>query len=53
MCRYEDGRGHPIAFAQRTFGELAELHGDKGVWRLLDQRGDEVAEVPIAGADPA
>ena len=53
VCRYDDGRGHPIAFAHSTFGALADLHGDKGVWRLLDQRADEVAEVPIAGADPA
>jgi MoxR-like ATPase/CTP:molybdopterin cytidylyltransferase MocA len=52
VCRYEDGRGHPIAFAHDTFGELAELHGDKGVWRLLDERGDEVTEVPIAGTIP-
>ena len=38
VCRYDDGRGHPIAFARAMFGELANLHGDKGVWRLLDQR---------------
>lgn len=50
VCRYEDGRGHPIAFSRRVFGELASLHGDKGVWRMLD-RGDPV-EVPIAGAIP-
>jgi molybdenum cofactor cytidylyltransferase len=50
VCRYEDGRGHPIAFARETFGELAALHGDKGVWRMLD-RGP-VAEVPVAGAVP-
>ena len=31
---------------------LADLHGDKGVWRLLDQRADEVAEVPVAGPIP-
>jgi molybdenum cofactor cytidylyltransferase len=52
VCRYDDGRGHPIAFARRTFDELADLHGDKGVWRLLDGYGDEVAEVPIAGPIP-
>ena len=52
ICRYDDGRGHPIAFAGRTFAELADLHGDKGVWRLLDRYGDDVAEVPIAGAIP-
>ena len=34
------------------FGALADLHGDKGVWRLLDQRADDVGEVPIAGPIP-
>lgn len=52
VCRYEDGKGHPIAFARSVFGALADLHGDKGVWRLLDQRADEVAEVPMAGPIP-
>jgi molybdenum cofactor cytidylyltransferase len=52
VCRYDDGRGHPIAFAQRTFGALADLHGDKGVWRLLDQRANEVVEVTVDGAIP-
>ena len=52
VCRYDDGRGHPIAFARSVFGELADLHGDKGVWRLLDQRADDVAEVPVAGPIP-
>ena len=52
VCRYDDGRGHPIAFARNTFGALADLHGDKGVWRLLDQRAAEVAEVRIEGAIP-
>jgi molybdenum cofactor cytidylyltransferase len=52
VCRYADGRGHPIAVAREAFGELAALHGDKGVWRLLARRGDEVAEVPVAGRIP-
>jgi molybdenum cofactor cytidylyltransferase len=52
VCRYEDGRGHPIAFARSVFGELAELHGDKGVWRLLDRRSSDVAEVDIEGPVP-
>ena len=30
ICRYDDGRGHPIAFARDTFADLADLHGDKG-----------------------
>ena len=52
ICRYDDGRGHPIAFARNTFGELAALHGDKGVWRLLDERASEVEEVAVAGPVP-
>jgi molybdenum cofactor cytidylyltransferase len=52
VCRYDDGRGHPIAFARSVFGDLAALHGDKGVWRLLDRRADDVAEVPVAGPIP-
>jgi molybdenum cofactor cytidylyltransferase len=50
VCRYDDGRGHPIAFARRAFVDLADLHGDKGVWRLLD-RG-EPAEVHVPGPIP-
>jgi molybdenum cofactor cytidylyltransferase len=52
VCRYDDGRGHPFAFSRSTFGELADLHGDKGVWKLLDRRADEVVEVPVAGPIP-
>ena len=35
-----------------VFGDLAELHGDKGVWKLLDRRAGEVVDVPIAGRVP-
>ena len=50
VCRYDDGRGHPFAFARPVFGELAALHGDKAVWKLLDARG--ATEVRVAGAVP-
>ncbi len=49
-CRYESGRGHPLAFARSTFGDLATLHGDKGVWRLMDR--SDVVEVVVPGAVP-
>ena len=52
LCRYDDGPGHPLAFARGAFPELAALHGDKGVWRLLEHRRAEVAEVPVAGPLP-
>ena len=34
------------------FGELAALHGDKGVWKLLARRAGEVVDVPVAGRIP-
>ncbi len=52
LCRYDDGRGHPIAFARSVFEALAGLHGDKGVWRLLDQRAPDVKEIPVPGRIP-
>jgi molybdenum cofactor cytidylyltransferase len=51
-CRYEDGRGHPLAFGRGVFADLGALHGDRGVWKLLDRRADEVVDVPVAGPVP-
>jgi molybdenum cofactor cytidylyltransferase len=52
LCGYDDGRGHPFAFARSMFGALAALHGDKGVWKLQDRLDDAVAEVRIPGPIP-
>jgi len=51
-CAYDDGRGHPLAFARSTFGELEALHGDKGVWKLLERRSAEVVDVRVGGLIP-
>jgi molybdenum cofactor cytidylyltransferase len=51
-CAYSDGRGHPLAFARSMFGELAGLHGDKGVWKLMDRHAAEVVDVAIESAIP-
>jgi molybdenum cofactor cytidylyltransferase len=51
-CAYEDGRGHPFAFSRAVFGDLATLHGDKGVWKLMDRAGEAVVDVPVSGAIP-
>jgi molybdenum cofactor cytidylyltransferase len=51
-CDYDDGRGHPLAFGRSMFEDLASLHGDKGVWKLLDRAADEVVDVPVDGAIP-
>jgi molybdenum cofactor cytidylyltransferase len=52
LCRYDDAPGHPLAFARSVFEELAGLHGDKGVWSLLERRRAEVVEVAIPGPLP-
>lgn len=52
VCRYDDGRGHPLAFGRSVFGELRELHGDKAVWKLLDRRAADVVEVRVTGPIP-
>jgi molybdenum cofactor cytidylyltransferase len=51
-CVYEDGRGHPFAFSRAVFGDLATLHGDKGVWKLMDRAGEAVVDVPVRGPIP-
>ena len=51
-CAYEDGRGHPLAFARRLFPELETLHGDKAVWKLLDSHAEEAVDVPVDGPIP-
>ncbi|MGO4804829.1 NTP transferase domain-containing protein [Arthrobacter sp. 2MCAF15] len=52
VCRYDDGVGHPLAFARRLLPDLAALHGDKAVWKLLEQRTDDVVEVRTSGPVP-
>lgn len=51
-CAYADGRGHPLAFGRGVFAELAELHGDRGVWKLLDRHAGAVVDVPVPGPVP-
>jgi molybdenum cofactor cytidylyltransferase len=52
VCRYDDGVGHPLEFARRLLPDLAALHGDKAVWKLLEQRADDVVEVRTPGPAP-
>jgi len=51
-CAYDDGRGHPLAFSREVFSDLAALHGDRGVWKLLDRRAADVVDVRIGGPVP-
>lgn len=52
VCRYSDGVGHPFWFGRAVFAELANLHGDKAVWKLIESGSYDVTEVPIDGPVP-
>ena len=52
VCRYDDGIGHPFAFGREVLPDLARLHGDKAVWKLLEQRAADVIEVRVPGTIP-
>ena len=52
VCRYQDGPGHPFAFSAEVFADLAELQGDKAVWKLLESGLYPVTEVSRPGPIP-
>jgi molybdenum cofactor cytidylyltransferase len=52
VTRYENGIGHPFALSRATFPALAALHGDRGVWKLIDRLGSAVARVRVEGQVP-
>jgi molybdenum cofactor cytidylyltransferase len=52
VCRYADGIGHPFWFSRGVFGELLQLHGDKGVWKLLEPGRHPVHELAVDGPVP-
>jgi molybdenum cofactor cytidylyltransferase len=52
VARYDDGIGHPFWLSRSTFGELARLHGDKGVWGLIESGRFAVHELPVEGPIP-
>lgn len=52
VTAYEDGIGHPFWLGRGLFGDLAVLHGDKGVWKLVDRAGEGLAVHRAAGPVP-
>jgi molybdenum cofactor cytidylyltransferase len=52
VCRYTDGVGHPFWFSRNVFGELSQLHGDKGVWKLVQSGRHPVRELAVDGRVP-
>lgn len=52
VCRYSDGIGHPFWFSRGVFEELSQLHGDKGVWKLIQAGRHPVRELVVSGPVP-
>jgi molybdenum cofactor cytidylyltransferase len=52
VSRYDDGRGHPFWFGRELFEELRGLHGDKGVWKLIESGRHPVMDVDAVGNVP-
>ena len=49
---YADGTGHPFWLSRSVFSALAELHGDKAVWKLLESGRFEAVQVQINDETP-
>jgi molybdenum cofactor cytidylyltransferase len=52
VCRYDDGVGHPFWLSRSVFSELSQLHGDKGVWKLVESGRHPVRELAVDGPIP-
>jgi molybdenum cofactor cytidylyltransferase len=52
VCHYDDGVGHPFWLSRSVFGEVSQLHGDKGIWKLVESGRHPVRELAIDGPIP-
>jgi len=50
---YRGRSGHPMLFSKALFEQLQALHGDKGVWKLLDAHPEWVREIEVDRPYPA
>jgi molybdenum cofactor cytidylyltransferase len=48
VTAYRGGPGHPFVFSAAAFGTLWGLHGDKAVWKIVDDEpADRVRPIPV------
>ena len=52
VCEYSNGLGHPFWLSRKIFRELEELHGDKGVWRLMESDRFDVRRIAVDDVVP-
>lgn len=51
--RYRGRLGHPLIFSSESFEDLRRLHGDKAVWKLIEEFPERVLIVDIDAELPA
>lgn len=47
VTSYQGELGHPFVFSAEVFAELAGLHGDKAVWKLIEAEPERARHVAI------
>lgn len=52
LANYQGKKGHPMLFARELFEQMKELHGDKAVWKMVDQHPNWVVDVAIDSPAP-
>jgi molybdenum cofactor cytidylyltransferase len=53
VTSYSDRIGHPFVFSADAFPTLRSLHGDKAVWKIVDQEPiSRVARIPVSQSLP-
>jgi molybdenum cofactor cytidylyltransferase len=53
VTHYEDGIGHPFVFAAAAVPTLRALHGDKAIWKIVEQEPpNRVVRIPVARPRP-
>ena len=52
LANYQGRKGHPMLFSKHLFAQLVGLHGDKAVWKIVDQHPEWVREIVIDQAYP-
>lgn len=50
---YRGQPGHPVLLSRKIFAEVQALHGDKGVWKLLEAHPQWVREIEMDLPSPA
>ena len=52
VTSYRGELGHPFVFAAGAFDALRALHGDKAVWKLIEEHPDRVERIAVDRALP-